>query len=107
MKRFIFASAIALTLAACAPAPGSIAPVSMPGAFEGVSCARALSILSDERAALASLEGQQNTALAGDSIGVMIIGLPLSSMMGGDVSGEIAATKGKIEALEQRLLSCR
>jgi hypothetical protein len=45
--------------------------------------------------------------VAGDAVGVLLIGVPVSSLTGGDVSGQIALEKGKIAALDARLLSCR
>ena len=55
---------------------------------------------------LAALEGKQKGAVAGDAIGVFLIGVPVSSLTGGDVSGHIATSKGKVLALEARVASC-
>jgi hypothetical protein len=44
--------------------------------------------------------------VAGDAVGVLLIGVPVSSLTGGDVSGQIALEKGKIAALDARLLGC-
>ena len=63
-------------------------------------------MLADERNTLSTLSVQQNNAVAGDAVGVFLIGVPVSSLSGGDKAGEIAATKGKIIALEARLASC-
>ena len=41
-----------------------------------------------------------------DAVGVFLIGVPVSSLTGGDVSGHIAASKGKILALEARMTGC-
>lgn len=96
----------ALTLAACAKSPDSIAPVSMGNAFSGMSCQAASNQLSAERGTLAVLEGKQRGAATGDALGVFLIGIPVSSMTGGDVEGHIATSKGKVLALEARLASC-
>src|SRR5690606_25017474 len=98
--------AAALTLAACAKSPDSIAPVSMGNAFAGVSCQQAAQSLNTERQSLAALEAKQRSAVAGDAISVFLIGVPVSSLTGGDVGGEIGAAKGKIMSLEARLSSC-
>jgi hypothetical protein len=42
----------------------------------------------------------------GDAIGVFLIGVPVSSLSGGDKEGLIAAAKGKELALQNRLLGC-
>lgn len=96
-----------LALTACAQSPNSIAPVSMGNAFATVSCAQALHDLNAERQALVAFESKQRGAVAGDAIGVFLIGVPVSSLTGGNVAGQIGASKGKVMALEARLASCR
>lgn len=106
MNKFIFFAALPL-LAACAQSPASIAPVSMGNAYAGTSCRQAHADLVAERQQLAALESKQNGAVAGDAIGVFLIGVPVSSLTGGNVAGHIAASKGKVMALEARVASCR
>ena len=103
----ILATCAALALSACAQGPDSIAPVAMPdGMYSHLSCQRA----AQERAAvgerLASLEAQQRSAVAGDAFGVFLIGVPMSSLTGGDKAGLIGAEKGKALALDARLAGC-
>jgi hypothetical protein len=93
-------------ISACAQSPDAIAPVSMGNAFDGVSCATAQSMLNTSRQNLATLSAQQQSAVTGDAIGVFLIGVPVSSLSGGDKEGLIAAEKGKQIALENRLLTC-
>lgn len=93
-------------LAACAKSPDAIAPVSMAGAYENLSCAAANRTLLAERASLDALSAQQRNAATGDALGVFLIGLPVSSLTGSDKEGAIATAKGKILALEARLASC-
>jgi hypothetical protein len=95
-----------LALSACAQSPDAIAPVSMAGAFDGVSCSKARNMLIAEQQTLASLSSAQQSAVAGDAVGVFLIGVPMSSLSGGDKAGAISASKGKILALEARLLTC-
>lgn len=104
MKHLLLGSVLAL--AACAQSPDSIAPVSMAGAFDTVSCDYARQALLAERQTLASLSSAQSSAVAGDAVGVLLIGVPVSSLTGGDKAGLIAASKGKVMALETRLLRC-
>lgn len=106
MKTLIAVSAAALSLAACAKSPDSIAPVSMGNAFAGLPCAQAAADLNAERTTLAALEGKQRGAVAGDAVGVFLIGVPVSSLTGGNVEGQIAASKGKVISLESRMKSC-
>lgn len=46
-------------------------------------------------AGLAALEKQQSSAATGDALGVFLIGVPTTSLTGGDKAGEIAVEKGK------------
>jgi hypothetical protein len=98
---------LVLASAACTPRPDSIAPVSMTGAFDRMPCQSAKQQLQTERVRLTALEKKQNEAATGDAIGVFLILVPVSKLTGGDVAGEIGASKGKVIALEQRLASCR
>ena len=91
---------------ACAKSPDAIPPVSMGNAFSGVACNQVSSMLVQERQALAALESRQRSAVAGDAVGVFLLGVPVSSLSGNDVSGSIEASKGKVIALENRLLTC-
>lgn len=106
MKRIIPSLTAAAALAACAQSPDAIAPVSMAGAFDGMSCQSARSALIAERQTLASLDSAQRSAVAGDAVGVLLIGVPMSSLTGGDKAGLIAASKGKVLALETRIAEC-
>lgn len=106
MHRIAILTLAAASLAACAKSPDSIAPVSMGNAFAGVSCQQAAQSLNTERQSLAALEAKQRSAVAGDALGVFLIGVPVSSLTGSNVEGQIAASKGKALALEARLASC-
>lgn len=106
MKAYLAFAALPL-MAACAASPDSIAPVSLGNAFAGYDCRAAAADLATERQNLAALEGKQRGAVAGDAIGVFLIGVPVSSLTGGNKAGDIGAAKGKILALEARLASCR
>ena len=105
MKKYISIATVSL-LAACAQNPASIAPVSMGNAFAALPCQQAAADLTAERQALAALESKQKGAVAGDAVGVLLLGVPVSSLSGGDVSGHIGASKGKVIALEARAASC-
>lgn len=96
----------ALALAACAARPDAIAPVSMGNAYAGTSCAEAALLRAQSTASLATLSRQQDQAATGDAIGVILIGVPVSSLAGGDVAGEIAAEKGRLISLDARLQGC-
>lgn len=98
--------ALVLTVTACAKSPSSIAPVSMAGMYDNISCKKARTMLEQERQTLASLEAQQRSAQTGDAIGVFLILVPVSSLTGSDREGAIATSKGKTLALEARVQEC-
>lgn len=92
--------------AACAKGPDAIVPVSMGPAFQATPCAQAQAMLSTERVQLAALSQTQRGAQMGDAFGVFLLGVPVSSLSGGNQEGAIAASKGKVIALESRLSAC-
>lgn len=102
----ITAVALLPLVAACAKGPDSIAPVSMGNAYAGVACETVSRELATERLTLEALESKQRGAVAGDAFGVFLVGVPISSLTGGDVAGEIGASKGKVLALEGRARAC-
>lgn len=97
----------AAALAACASTPGAIAPAAMPvSAYDTVSCEHTLAMRNAEQANLSALESKQSGTAAADAIGVFFLLVPVGSLTGGDHSGEIAASKGRMQAMDARLLSC-
>ena len=89
-----------LSLAACAQSPGAIQPAyvsSVP--YESWTCLQ----LGDEQdhvaAALAQASTQQEQARTNDVVGVLLIGLPVSSMSGENIAPQIAHLKGAQEAV--------
>jgi hypothetical protein len=97
-----------ITLAACAPPPGSIQPIPAPtGAYSATSCATARAERARLAGQLSDLEGQQSAAAAADAIGVFLVGIPAASLTGGNVAPEIGTIRGQINALDARLAGCR
>ena len=41
----------------------------------------------------------------GDAVGVFLIGVPTSSTFGGDKEGQVAVSKGKVNAINSALMS--
>ncbi len=105
MKKYILGTCLTL-LSACAQQPNSIQPVSMGDTYADVSCQRAAQLYKDEAAKVPTLVAAQKNAVAGDAVGVFLIGVPVSSLSGADLEGEIAATKGKLIALAGKLEAC-
>ncbi len=98
--------AIALCgLTACAPAPRDVKPLPMmaAGAFSGLSCPSLLQRRNvvDER--VAGLTKAQRSTRNGDIAGVLLLGLPLGRMSGGNVKDELAQAKGEQVALNDAI----
>ena len=106
MKTTIIITAAAVALGACAQSPEAIAPIAMGDIYGDKTCREASVLLQQEHTKLVGLEAQQRSAKDNDTVGVLLIGLPVSSMSGGDVAGEIGASKGKVQALTARLSNC-
>lgn len=97
MKRL----AILLTLTACATPPEKIAAVPMSGAeYSGQSCEQLIAAKATSTQSLAKLTKQQKDAVTGDAVGVLLIGVPVSSATGGDRETAIAVEKGRLAAIE-------
>lgn len=111
MKRIVLClSLAAIALAGCAKRPGSIKPAMLPATtFTSLDCGRLAHELAAEKETLTKLSRKQNDAATGDAFGVFLIGVPMASLAGGDNEGDIAVSKGRIEALENARLirSCR
>jgi len=91
----------ALALSACAKNPDAIAPIAMPvNAYGGLSCDHLAAEHRRSTAALAAVSRQQKQAATGDAVGVFLIGVPVSSLSGGDKEGLVAQHKGEIVAIE-------
>ena len=61
--------------------------------------------LVKEQSILASLSKQQNQAATGDAVGVLLLGVPASSTFDGDNEGQVAVSKGKVNAIESAIKS--
>jgi len=102
MKIWGIVSAMALALAACAPTPESIAPAYISEVpYQSWTCAQ----LGEENMrlnqALATASVAQSNARTNDTVGIILIGLPLGSMSGQSIAPQIAMYKGQIEAVHR------
>ncbi|RCS21355.1 hypothetical protein DUT91_24710 [Phyllobacterium salinisoli] len=101
MKSLVLAVSAALLLSSCAKRPDAIVPVDIPmAAYTNRGCQELAQELIKERNNLAALSKQQNQAATGDAVGVFLLGVPASSTFGGDKEGQVAVSKGKVNAIE-------
>lgn len=103
MNRTVAVAALAM-LAGCAAKPETIAPAyvsTIP--YETWTCAQLASEAQHIEGAMTAAYAQQNQARTNDAVGVFFIGLPVSSMSGGNIAPQIATLKGQQEAVRQTM----
>lgn len=97
---------IATAVAGCAKNPDAIAPIAMPAnAYSGLSCEQLAAEHRRSSEALEAVSKQQTQAATGDAVGVFLIGVPVSSLSGGDKEGLVAQHKGELVAIEGAMRS--
>lgn len=57
-------------------------------------------MLAQKKATMNALVRDQNNAATGDAVGVFFVLLPIGSIFGADVEGELAQAKGEVMALQ-------
>ena len=76
-----------ICVAAYAKQPASIRPISAAGLYEGILGKQARLQYSREAGIVPALASTQKDAVAGDTIGVLLIGVPISGLAGDDIEG--------------------
>jgi len=106
MKRIVLGALVAAGGSACAKDPASIAPsyVSQVG-FQSWSCRQLAQEAQNLASALAQASAQQERARTNDVVGVIFIGLPVSTLSGDNIAPEIARLKGEQEAVRRVMIS--
>lgn len=105
MKHFsiITIAAGALVLSACAKSPSSIPPVAVASSeYSSLSCSALRTTLNSVEVKLADASRRQNQAQTADAVGVFLVLIPVSSMMG-DAAGEVGQFKGEKIAIERAI----
>jgi hypothetical protein len=99
VRRFFIAASAAI-LAGCAASPESIGPAYVsPMNFRGWTCEQLAEEGQRLYSALQVASEKQRQAQNTDTIGVLLVGLPLGSMTGQGVAPEISRVRGEHEAL--------
>jgi hypothetical protein len=108
--RFGIATAIVAGLAACAAPPEAIAPSYVsPISYNGLNCSDLSAEAARVDAALTQASQQQEQAHGNDVVGVLLIGVPVSTLSGTNVAPQVASLKGQQQAIQQAILQkhCR
>jgi hypothetical protein len=98
--------AATVLVAGCAAKPESIqASYVSEVTYQHWTCQQLAEETLRLNAAYATAAKQQNQARGNDIAGVILIGLPVSSMSGGNVAPEIARLKGEQEAVRKAMIT--
>ncbi len=101
MKKILLC-VILSTVAGCAASPESIQPAYVSAmSYATWTCPQLAEEQFHLASALATASSQQSSARTGDALGVLLVGMPVSSMTGGNVAPQIALYKGQQEAVRQ------
>lgn len=107
-KLSFVAIAFSVLLASCTERPENIEAADIGhGAYAPMNCAQLSERQLHYTQQLTDLSAAQNRAATGDAWGVVLLGLPLSRMSGGDRATEIAVTRGHLNEIAQEQLSKR
>lgn len=108
--KFILLCSVVVLSAACAQKPEDIQPSYVsPTTYEGLTCRQLGQEAARVDAALTRASAAQNTARSNDTAGVILLGLPVSSLSGANQSAQIADLKGRQDVLAQSIIAkkCR
>jgi len=101
-NNLIPAMVVALGSSACATKPENITPQFVSTVqYTQLDCGQLGVELARHEEALAVASGEQNKARSNDTLGVIFLGLPVSSLSGSNKASYIAQLKGQIEAMNQ------
>lgn len=104
MNRTIIAALAVLAVAGCAQKPEAIAPAYVSQVtYQDWSCKQLAEEEIRLNEAYTTASAQQNQARSNDIAGVILIGLPVSSLSGGNVAPQIASLKGQQEAVRKTM----
>lgn len=99
IKSLLILSAF-LSISACASRASGVAPLSISSSdYNGLSCEDAKAKLEVSRQTEYALTKKQNNAATADAAAVFLLAVPLGSVFGADVKGELAQAKGEVLAL--------
>jgi hypothetical protein len=105
MFRWVASVGIALSLCACAAPPESIAPSYVsPMSYSSFGCGDLIAESARVDAALTQASSQQEQAHGSDVVGVLLIGVPVSTLSGTNIAPQVASLKGQQEAIHLALI---
>lgn len=101
--RLVALAACAVAVAGCAANPDDIAAADIgPNPYTGFGCSQLRTEQTRLEQEIANLSADQRQARTGDTIGVILIGVPVSTLSGNDNETDIAVARGRLQAVEQQ-----
>jgi hypothetical protein len=89
-------------LSACATRPENIAPAYVSGnIYQTYTCAQLGEEEGRLNVALAQATTAQRKARSSDTWGIILLGLPVSSLSGSNMAGEVGRLKGELQTVQQ------
>lgn len=102
MRVLLFIGCAAVLLGGCATRASGVAPIAISASdYANLSCEETRAQLETARQRENALTRQQNNAATADAASVFLFALPLGSVFGADVEGELAQAKGEALALQR------
>jgi hypothetical protein len=99
----VIVGSLVVGAAACAKSPSSIAPMAVSSSeYAHMNCATLAFHHMNASAKLESASERQNSAQAMDAVGVFLVLIPPSALVG-DAEGEVALHKGEKVAIERTM----
>jgi len=108
MKKIVIVAAliaVGFSTSACATRASGVAPVAVSAMdYSSLGCEQTRAQLETTRAKVDALSRRQNNAAVADAASVFLLLLPLGSVFGAGVEGELAQAKGEQIALERSIM---
>lgn len=96
----------AAVLSGCATRASGVAPVAVAATdYANMDCATSRATLQTTRDRVIALSRRQNNAALADTAGVLVAFIPVGSIFGANVEGELAQAKGEQAALERHIVN--
>lgn len=106
MKIQIVGLAALILVSGCAKAPNTIAPSYVSEVpYQSYTCKQLGEEMQRLEAAYTTTAKAQEDARTGDAWGVFLIGMPTSSLSGGNVAAEVASLKGQQVAVQKTMIT--
>ena len=106
MKIFLCLAITAMIVSGCAKRPETIAPAYVSVVtYSHLDCSQLAQEQQQLNRAYATAAKAQNDAATGDAVGVLFLGLPTSTLSGGNIAAQIADLKGRQETVQQLMIS--